>query len=266
MKNEWKSYWSSFRIRALLETQYRAAAFGGVVTQAFFGLVLICLYEALYAGQSYEAFRETVTYVWLQQMLFRALFVGDGELLQQIMTGGVAYSMIRPVDQHAWWSSRILALKTVGSLMRLTPMLLLQLILPERYRALPPASPLAFAQFLLGLVLGLWCLTQVSAISAAIVMRTLDNRGVSSILNLLMALMAGNVIPLTLFPDRLQAWVRYQPFAQALDMPIRMYLQQQTLAEWMLNAGVQLAWVIAMTLLARSMWKRQLGRMIVQGG
>lgn len=35
-----RPYLTAFRIRALLETQYRGAALGGVITQAFFGLVL----------------------------------------------------------------------------------------------------------------------------------------------------------------------------------------------------------------------------------
>lgn len=46
----WRPYWSAFRLRALMESQYRAAALGGMVTQLFFALVLISLYQALYAA------------------------------------------------------------------------------------------------------------------------------------------------------------------------------------------------------------------------
>ena len=42
-----RPYLSAFRVRALLETQYRGAALGGLVTQMFFGLVYIALYHAL---------------------------------------------------------------------------------------------------------------------------------------------------------------------------------------------------------------------------
>ena len=42
-----RPYMTVFRLRALMETQYRAAALGGLVTQVFFGLVYIFMYTAL---------------------------------------------------------------------------------------------------------------------------------------------------------------------------------------------------------------------------
>ena len=77
-----RPYLSAFRVRALLETQYRGAALGGLVTQVFFALVYIALYHALYAsgGAQETPLEEVVTYVWLQQMAFRALLSADGEL------------------------------------------------------------------------------------------------------------------------------------------------------------------------------------------
>ena len=35
----WKPYCSLYRLKAMQETQYRAAALGGLVTQAFLGLL-----------------------------------------------------------------------------------------------------------------------------------------------------------------------------------------------------------------------------------
>lgn len=259
-------YWACFRLRALLETQYRGAALGGMATQLFFALALICLYRALYAGGDERELRELVTYVWLQQMLFRALISTDTELNEQISKGNIAYTLLRPVDQQLWWSCRQLAIKVMGAFMRLLPMLALQCLLPSDYRMLPPESAVSAAQFAASLVLGLLCLTQIASLVDGIVMMTLDRRGAASIVNLAMAALSGNVIPLTLFPQPLQRLMRYQPFAQALDAPIRMYQHAQTAAEWGLNTGVQLLWLLALTALARALWKRQLGRMIVQGG
>lgn len=262
----WRPYLSAFRMRALLETQYRGAALGGLVTQVFFAMVLICLYEALYAGSDAAAFGSIVSYVWLQQMLFRTMFAQEAELSEQILSGSVAYTLIRPVDQQAWWFCRTLALKVVGCAMRLLPMLLVQLILPVQYRLRLPDSPVAFIQFTVSLCVGILCLTQIASICDGFTMKTLDKRGINSILNLTMGALSGNIVPLTLFPQRLQTLVRYQPFAQALDAPIRMYGQQQPWPEFLLSFGVQLLWLAVLTLCARSLWQRQLRRMIVQGG
>lgn len=264
--NRLRPYLTAFRIRALLETQYRGAALGGVITQAFFGLVYVCLYSALHEGGDQQALRETVTYVWLQQMFFRLMFAGDDDLRQQILSGSVAYTLCRPVDQHLYWMSRDVAQKVVGMLMRCGPMLLLQCLLPDHYRLALPHSPLALAQFLLGVVLGIACVAQIQAIVSATIMMTLDHRGAASVLSLIMMTFSGNVIPLTLFPDALQGLIRYQPFAQTLDAPIRMYLSAQPLPEWLLNTGVQAAWIVVLFALGRALWRRQLGHVTVQGG
>lgn len=263
---KWRPYLTVFRLRALMETQYRAAALGGLVTQVFFGLVYICLYTVLYNGSDPQALRDTITYVWIQQMFFRMMFSSDNELTNLIMNGGVAYMMVRPLDQHRFWVCRDVGGRLVGAGMRMVPMLLVQLILPPELRMSLPESPVALAQFVLSVCLGAVCLCELMAILDAINMKTLDKRGVSAILNLTMMTFSGNVIPLTLFPDTLQTLIRYQPFAQALDAPIRMYQHAATLPEWALNVGVQLVWIMALRALGRWMWQRRLDDMIVQGG
>ncbi len=103
-----RAYTTAFLVEARLQTRYRAAALGGIVTQAFFGLILVALYSTLSGGAD-GLFRQTATYVWLQQIFFRAFFGMDSELNEQVMTGNVSYSLLRPVDLHSWWVSRAMA-------------------------------------------------------------------------------------------------------------------------------------------------------------
>lgn len=261
-----RPYFTVFRLRALMETQYRAAALGGLVTQVFFGLVYIFLYTTLYAGESPDMLLDTITYVWLQQMFFRMMFSNDGELQNLILSGGVAYMLVRPVDQHRFWVCRDVGGRLVGAMMRLIPMLLVQFLLPVELRIALPDGWLSLVQFVTSLLIGCVCLCELMSITDAVVMKTLDKRGISAILNLTMLTFSGNVIPLTLFPDGLQTLIRYQPFAQALDAPIRMYQQCASLPEWALNVAVQLGWIVILRLIGRKMWQKRLDNMIVQGG
>ena len=60
----------SARFRMLL--QYRAAALAGLWTQAFFGFVLLMIYEAFYRSTTAPqpmTFTEIVSYFWLVQAL-----------------------------------------------------------------------------------------------------------------------------------------------------------------------------------------------------
>ena len=157
-------------------------------------------------------------------------------------------------------------MRLVGALMRLLPMVLLQFLLPPDLRMSLPDGPVAFLQFTLSLLLGAVILSQISGVVDAVVMQTLDTRGISAMINLIKMIFSGNIIPLTLFPDSLQTLIRYQPFAQALDAPTRMYLHAQAAPEWLLNVGVQLGWILLIAALGRWLWARQLSRMTVQGG
>jgi len=261
-----RPYLTVFRLRALMETQYRAAALGGLVTQVFFGLVYIFLYTALYAGESPEMLRDTITYVWLQQMFFRMMFSADGELSSLIMSGGIAYMLVRPVDQHRFWVCRDVGGRLVGALMRLIPMVAIQFLLPRELRMSLPDGALSLVQFVSSLMIGCVCLCELVSIIDAVTMKTLDKRGISAILSLTMMTFSGNVIPLTMFPDGLQAFIRYQPFAQALDAPIRMYQNCASLPDWALTVAVQVVWIFILRAMGRAMWQKQLNNLIVQGG
>ena len=81
------AYYAIFRLRRRLETQYRGAALGGLICQVFFGLILIALYRALYAGTPQDMpLEHVVTYVWINQAFFRMVLSSDPELLDKIRT------------------------------------------------------------------------------------------------------------------------------------------------------------------------------------
>ena len=61
-----RAYLSTFRMRRKLELQYRGAVLGGIVCQIFFGLILVAIYRAMYAGKPQDIPLQQITsYVWL---------------------------------------------------------------------------------------------------------------------------------------------------------------------------------------------------------
>jgi ABC-2 type transport system permease protein len=99
-----KAYLSVFRMRLRMELQYRGAVIGGVFCQIFFGLILVSLYHALYAGSPQPIPMESIAaYVWLQQAFFRMILSSDGELADKIRTGAIAYDLCRPVSLYGFY-------------------------------------------------------------------------------------------------------------------------------------------------------------------
>ncbi len=262
-----RAYLSVFRMRRKMETQYRGAMLGGIVCQMFFGLILIALYRALYAGKPQELPLSSVTtYVWLQQAFFRMLVATDPDLLDKIRTGNISYDLCRPVSMYGFYYARVAAQKLTGSLMRGIPMLVFASLLPEGWGISAPASVPALILALAALGIGLLCVCTLENISMAFTMRTLDPRGMQALLNLLMMVLAGNILPLTLFPDSWQKVITALPYAQLLDAPIRLYTGTYAISEAPRILMMQIGWTAALAGAGLAMWRANQKRMIVQGG
>ena len=262
-----KAYLSVFRMRRQMETQYRGAVLGGIICQAFFGIVLVAIYRALYMGKPQAIpLSHITTYVWLQQAFFRMLLANDPELQDKIRTGAIAYDLCRPLHLYGYYYSRILAQKLTGSVLRALPMLVFAALLPEGWGLCLPASVPALLAALLALAVGLFCVSALENITMAFTMRTLDPRGMQALLNMLMMTLAGNILPLTLFPDRWQRGITLLPYAQMLDAPIRLYTGEYVLGRTPEVLLIQTAWTAILILLGCAFWNINQKKLIIQGG
>ena len=262
-----RAYLSAFRMRWQMETQYRGAVLGGILCQIFFGLILVSLYRALYAGKPQSTpVENVVSYVWLQQAFFRMLLSSDGDLVNKIRTGDIAYDLCRPLQLYGFYYVRVMAQKLVGSLMRAAPMFLFAFLLPGGYGLSAPSSPEALALALCALLLGLLCMCAMENITVGLTMRTLDPKGVQAMLNLLMTVLSGNILPLTLFPDSWQRVITLLPYAQMLDAPIRLYTGEWTIAQAPRVLALQAVWTALLLALGLLLWRQNQRRLIVQGG
>ena len=262
-----KALISVFRIRFRAETQYRGAVIGGVLCQMFFGLILIAVYRALYETRPQELpLQNVITYVWLQQAFFRMLLSSDSELSEKISSGGIAYDLCRPLDVYSYYYVRDAATRLVGSVMRAVPMILFALLLPDGWGLRGQASPAALGCALASLLPGLLCVCALSGIARGFTLLTLDGRGIEAMMNMLMMTLSGNILPLTLFPDRWQTVIRLLPYAQLLDAPARIYTGSQPLNGVPEILLLQFLWAAVLTALGMLLWKKNEKRLVLQGG
>ncbi len=262
-----RAYLSAFHMRRRLEVQYRGAVLGGIICQVFFGLILIAVYRAMYEGKPQPMpFSRIASYVWLQQAFFRMLVASDPDLLDKIRTGSIAYDLCRPLNLYGFYYVRILAQKMTGSLLRAIPMLVFAALLPEGWGLSLPASTAGLLWGLAGLTLGLLCVSAMENITMGFTMRTLDSRGMQAMLNLLMMIFAGNILPLTLFPDSWQRVITLLPYAQLLDAPIRLYTGETLPADAPRILLIQAGWILLLTAAGVFFWERNQRRIVIQGG
>lgn len=77
---------------------------------------------------------------------------------------------------------------------------------------------------------------------------------------------SGYVVPLALFPDFLQPWVKVLPFAFVLSFPVEILLGTASFESTLQGLGLQWTYVVSFCLLALVLWRRGIRRYEAFGG
>ncbi len=267
-------YRAVFRARFHLLVRYRAAALAGFATQCWWGAIKVMVFAAFLRGAvaSPMTLREAVDYIWLGQAFLTLLpWTADPELARMVRTGDVAYERLRPLDTYGFWYARAVARRTATPLLRAIPMVvtagvLLPLAGLGTWGLAGPKGPPAAGLFAVSMLICVALSSAFSTLLDTLVVASLSERGVNTIMGPLAIVFSGNLVPLPLLPEWLQPVMRYQPFAGLLDTPFRIYSGH--LGGWDAAAalGRQAFWVVALVLLGRLLMGRVMTRLQTQGG
>ena len=86
------------------------------------------------------------------------------------------------------------------------------------------------------------------------------------VLMIVSQILAGSLLPLQLWPDGMQAFLRLQPFAAMMDLPLRFFAGSASLSELPRVLLSQAVWGALIWRLGRMWIGRNLRRLILQGG
>ncbi len=261
------SYWAilSARFRSLL--QYRAAALAGLMTQVFWGLIRVMIFQAFYRSSNAEqpmSGSDVETYIWLGQAFLAALpWNVDTDLRAMIRTGGIGYELVRPVDLYSYWFSRALAWRTAPMLMRAVPLLVFAFVLMGMS---PPVSLGAGLAFAVSMCAAIMLSAAMTTFLNVTMLWTIAGDGVMQLTFGLIMIFSGMLVPLPLFPDWSQPVINAMPFRGLVDTPYRLYLGHIPLSEFAGVLAHQLFWIMAFLIAGRIAMASALRKVVVQGG
>jgi ABC-2 type transport system permease protein len=270
-----RPYLAIFLARFLMMLQYRAAAFAGIVTQFWFGAIMVMALSAFYMsglGSPSITRAEAITYIWLGQAFLGLLpWNVDPEIVLLMRTGNVAYERLRPVNTYFYWLVRAMAWRTAATLLRSIPLLLVTSVFFEfvglgDWSLRSPPNHEALALFVLSMVGVVFLSSTITTLLNVSVVWTISDQGINTFTNSLVIILSGMVIPLPLFPDWMQPVLFIQPLAGLVDIPYRIYFANLSGVQALSGIALQVFWTIALIVLGQLLMAHTMRRVQVHGG
>ncbi|MGL5978793.1 MAG: ABC transporter permease [Erysipelotrichaceae bacterium] len=90
--------------------------------------------------------------------------------------------------------------------------------------------------------------------------------GVSQVMNAVVQLLSGALIPLVFFPEWAQTLVMFFPFSSIIYTPVMIFLGKLEGLALVQALGLQIVWVISLLMLSIWIWKKMVQRLVILGG
>jgi ABC-2 type transport system permease protein len=266
-----KPYLSILRIKLIAGLQYRTVALAGLAINLFYGLILTTILLLFYRlGKNQNAsmtIQQGVTYIWLAQCFINLIPLGlDSEVYQKITSGDFAYELCRPLDLYWHWFARASAMRLSNTALKSGLGLIVCALLPAPYGIQAPASFLSLLAAILSLIAALLLSCSFTNLANTFLLQVELGPGINNLLNALITIFSGMLVPLALFPDWLQPFLRMLPFAGLMDFPLELYIGLIPYSDLFFVLARQIFWIVALVLLGRWRLKKGLQRTVVQGG
>ncbi|NUR42676.1 MAG: hypothetical protein HOV73_21580 [Streptomyces sp.] len=261
--------WRAARVTPLgeLHTPPRMTA---VLLRLTVQVVLVAsLWHGLYANTGTTAGLsrdQAVTYAVLAVLASRMReldqYAGRDTVLQHMHFGTIVYWYLRPLPPQRYHALRACGEKLYGfawALAGYTVCLAAGVIDP-------PRSAATAGVFVLSLLLGQLVLYYVLLVLDQLCFWTVRNNAAMLILIFAQNLLSGVYAPLWFFPDWFVTLSAFLPFQATLNVPLSLYIGRIPLSDAGLQLAVQAAWVAALHVFTRFLWRRAALRVMSQGG
>jgi ABC-2 type transport system permease protein len=259
------------RVAFRRQLAYRTANLAGLATNAFFGLLRVSLFVALFQSSPQTTIggydlQAAATYTWVTQAMIMVICLwGWWDIEITIRSGDVVTDLARPFSYLGYWLARDYGRAVYFALFRGLPGLVIgQLTFPGGLRW--PDTPIDATLLLVSLVLAValsfaWrFLLNVSAFW------TTDARGLGAITGALLMFLGGFVVPLRFFPEWIQPLLLSLPFAGMIQVPADIFVGRLTGSASLAALATQALWAVCLLTLAQVTVMFAVRRVSVQGG
>lgn len=261
MRGGWRKYWKVFLLGLEAQMEYRANYFFETVIGLITFGILYFLWHSVYGGSPDRViaglnFREMLTYVLLAKfwdwVIDPAVEI-DQMLPEDIRHGGLNRILTRPLNDRLYRFSIYLSHKLLHSVMRIGPVVVVILCLPNLFTFQPSVD---WMYLPLAAIMALILQFSFSYLVAMIAFWWLEIWGILFLKRLAVSFLAGAWMPLTLFPEPVAAVFQWLPFHYMVFFPIQLVLGKIPPEAVRTGLLTQAGWILIFTLLGQLVWSR----------
>ncbi|MER6121285.1 ABC-2 family transporter protein [Streptomyces sp. NPDC001795] len=209
---------------------------------------------------------QAVTYAVLAVLASRLReldqYAGRDTVMQHMHFGTIVHWYLRPLPPQRYYALRSLGERLYGLVWALAG----YTVCLATGVVQPPKSAAVAGVFALSLLLGQWVLYYVMLVIDQLCFWTLRNGAAMLILIFAQNLLSGVYAPLWFFPHWFVTLSGLLPFQATLSVPLSLYVGRIPLSDAGFQLAVQAAWIVALALFTRLLWRRAARRVISQGG
>ncbi|MBC7327254.1 ABC-2 family transporter protein [bacterium] len=231
-------------------------------------LAIIFLWRTVYQSiPSIKGYNEAmmITYyilsTWLGDLTGVVLW---WEITSDIRDGNLSNYLLRPLSYQLYFFSTRLGANIPYSLIGAGITIIFIIFLaPDFYI---PSNPLTIPLFLISLLLAMLLALQFTYLFSLSAFWLEESSSVNLFVDIFIPLMAGNLLPLDLFPTFISRLFKALPFNYLLYFPIDIYLERLPFSSIFRGFLVEMVWIAFLQLLIAVVWRRGIRRYTAVGG
>jgi len=246
---------------------YRTAAFAGLATNFFFGLIRAAVMVALYQERQEIAgvtLVQAVTFTGLSQALIGTMsFFGWYELMDSVYSGGIGADMLKPMNLYVYWLARDMGRSIALFFLRALPILIAYKFFLD---VVTPDSAVQWGAVLLGSLLAWLVSFSYRFILNLASFWTTNALGVARFGFMLTWFLSGFMFPLRYFPEWFIKICSLTPFPHMINSLVEIYLGVLSGREIVYTLVLQAIWLIILVLIGQFLLRKGIKRLVIVGG
>lgn len=214
-------------------------------------------------------FSQMTLYVFFEKIVGAVTCLNvHGYMSDDIQEGSIAMNLIKPISYRSLLLAKGCGDLLISLIFFALPFTVILIVCSFIMNLGFQITWYSIIMFVVSIVFGAVINYLVSFLFGSILFLTINSFGMWQLKEAIERILSGSLIPIALFPTWLQIICKAMPFQQTKYVPICFILGQYN--DKMLlgvhTLGVQLIWILGLSLLSRIVWKKMVKRVVVQGG